>query len=74
MSAPVETPLTQPAPANSAAKSGPISDHDVADWKDRFNQVLGNAGETINSKSAGDAQEWSNGFFSCCSPIDTCET
>jgi hypothetical protein len=75
MSAPVDqTVPAQQAPVNGApANAGPINDNDVNDWKERFNHVLGNAGETINSKSPEHAQDWTNGFFSCCSPIDTCK-
>jgi hypothetical protein len=72
MSAPIDQAPVQPGPAK-AANAGPISDNDVNDWKERFNHVLGNAGETINSKSPEHAQDWSNSFFSCLSPIDTCE-
>jgi len=67
--APVAAPAAAPAAANG---TGPINDRDVEDWKNRFNHVLGNAGETVNSKSAADAQPWTNSFFGCCSPIDTC--
>lgn len=63
-----------PAPApQHPNNSGPINDKDVEDWKTRFNAVLGNAGETINSKSAEDSQSWTNQFFGCCSPIDLCK-
>ena len=72
MDGPVDHSVAPPAPA--PAKGGPIDNHDVDDWKNRFNHVLGNAGEVINSKSSGDAQEWSSGFFGCCNPIDTCKS
>jgi len=75
MSVPVDhaqVPVAPAAPAPAPANAGPINDHDIEDWKNRFNTVLGNAGETINSKSAEGAQGWSNQFFGCCSPIDLC--
>jgi len=58
--------------AQAPAKQGPINDHDVEDWKNRFNHVLGNAGEVINSKSPAEAQDFQNAFFGCCAPIDLC--
>jgi hypothetical protein len=74
MSAPIDqtgAPAAAPAPA-AANATGPINDRDINDWKERFNKVLGNAGETVNSKSPESAQEWSNSFFGCCMPIETC--
>lgn len=64
-------PAANGAPA--PAKAGPINDHDVEQWKNRFNEVLAKPSEHVNSKSPADAREWQTGFFGCCSPIDTCK-
>jgi hypothetical protein len=62
----------QPVAAAPPAKAGPVDNKDVEEWKNRFNHVLGNAGEVVNSKASADAGDWSSGFFGCCNPIDTC--
>ncbi len=71
MDAPIDQPVASPP---APAKQGPIDNHDVADWKNRFNHTLGNASDVINSKSGVDAQDWHSGFFSCCTPIDICKS
>jgi hypothetical protein len=81
-----EAPATQPMgappqavapvhdPAHVGSKSsGPIDDKDINDWKDRFNKTFANVGETVNSKSPVEAQEYTTAFFGCCSPIETCK-
>ena len=60
------------APAQQNHNQGPISDKDVADWKNRFNDVLARPSEHINSKSPENSQPWYAGFFDCFSPIDLC--
>ena len=65
--------MAAPAPAPGAApKPGPLSDADMDDWKNRINDVLARPSEHVNSKSPQAAQPWTNGFFACLSPIDTC--
>lgn len=59
--------MSAPAPT-----SGPINDHDVAEWKDRLNVVLAKPSEVVNSKSPATAQPWHESFFGCFSPIDLC--
>ena len=49
-----------------------INDKYVAEWKERFNDVLARPGEHINQRSPEGAQSWSEAFFGCCSPIDLC--
>lgn len=71
MAAPQQQYQTQQAPAG-AAQPGPVSDADVKEWTDRFNDVLARPGEYINSKSPESAQPWYASFFGCFSPIDTC--
>lgn len=51
-------------------QQGPISDRDMEDWKGKFNKVLAQPSETINSKSSGG--QWMTSFFGCFNPIDTC--
>ncbi|KAK0709349.1 PLAC8 family-domain-containing protein [Lasiosphaeria miniovina] len=58
--------------AAAPAKPSPINDHDVEDWKTRFNDVLARPSEHINSKSPPTAAPWHNSFFACLTPIDTC--
>lgn len=60
------------APAQQPNAAGPISDKDVGDWKNRFNEVLAKPGEVVNSKSPEGAQPWNESFFGCFSPIDLC--
>jgi len=73
VAAPVHAPVAEHAPAVGGTKStGPINDNDINDWKDRFNKTFANVGETVNAKSPEGAQEFSNAFFGCCSPIETC--
>lgn len=59
---------TAPQPASS----GPIDNHDVEDWKQRFNTVLAKPSEHVKSASPATAQPWHNSLFGCCSPIDLC--
>lgn len=59
---------TAPQPASS----GPIDNHDVEDWKQRFNTVLAKPSEHVKSASPATAQSWHNSLFGCCSPIDLC--
>jgi len=54
------------------AAAGPINDHDVEDWKKRFNDVLAKPGDHVNSKSPEGAQSWTSGLFDCFNPIDLC--
>ncbi|CAK7218113.1 hypothetical protein SCUCBS95973_003379 [Sporothrix curviconia] len=49
-----------------------VNDKDVAEWKDRFNDVLARPADHINQRSPEGAQSWSEAFFGCCSPIDLC--
>ncbi|KAI1817953.1 PLAC8-domain-containing protein [Poronia punctata] len=49
-----------------------INPNDVEDWKDRFNQVLAQPADYLNSSSPETARSWHNGFFDCFNPIDTC--
>ncbi|SPO05136.1 related to DUF614 domain protein [Cephalotrichum gorgonifer] len=58
--------------AQAPAQPGPIDNKDVQEWTERFNQVLAQPGEVINSKSPEDSQPWYSGLFSCFNPIDTC--
>ncbi len=51
---------------------GAVNDQDVAEWKDRINDVLARPSEHVNHKSPEDAQSWNESFFGCCSPIDLC--
>jgi hypothetical protein len=61
-------------PTTVANNSGPIDNHDVNDWKNRFNEVLAKPGDVINSSSPADAREYQSSFFGCFNPIDTCKT
>jgi len=56
----------------AANNSGPIDNKDVDDWKNRFNEVLGDASGTLNHTSPEDAREWNASFFGCLDPIDKC--
>ncbi|CAK7231139.1 hypothetical protein SEUCBS140593_007825 [Sporothrix eucalyptigena] len=49
-----------------------VNDKDVAEWTERFKQVLATPAEHINQRSPEGAQSWSEAFFGCCSPIDLC--
>ena len=79
---PAYAPAYAPAPAAAPAaatnaptaghSNGPIDEHDLNDWKARFNDVLARPGEHINSKSPEASQPWHAGFFDCFNPIDTC--
>ena len=82
--APVGAPSYTDAPAAHAGapaahtanaannNNGPIDHNDIEHWTKRLNTALGDASGTIHQKSAPDARNWSNAFFGCCSPIDTC--
>ncbi|KAK3991473.1 PLAC8 family-domain-containing protein [Cladorrhinum sp. PSN332] len=70
MAAPAPTPA--PAAAAAAPKQGPISDADVNEWKNRFNEVMARPSEHLNSKSPADAQPWTNNFWHFFNPLETC--
>ncbi|KAI3317349.1 PLAC8-domain-containing protein [Xylariaceae sp. AK1471] len=54
------------------ANNGPIDANDLNDWKDRFNQVLAQPSEHLNSKSPDSAQSWTSNFIEFWNPVDTC--
>ncbi|KAK2604073.1 hypothetical protein N8I77_007032 [Diaporthe amygdali] len=58
--------------APQRASPGPIDNHDVEDWKQRFNTVLAKPSEHVKSASPPTAQAWRSSFFRCCSPVDLC--
>ena len=63
----------QPAqPAQPGAAAGPIDPKDVQWWMDQLNGTLKDVGGAINQQSPAGASSWSNGFFDCFNPIDTC--
>ena len=66
--APQSQPHTQPG----AASQGPINDADVAEWKNRFNDVLARPSEHLNSKSPENAEPWTSNFWHFFNPLETC--
>ena len=64
--------MAAPAQATGPQKPGPLSDADMDDWKTRINDVLARPSEHVNSKSPESSQPWTNAFFACFNPIDTC--
>ncbi|KAK4171591.1 PLAC8 family-domain-containing protein [Triangularia setosa] len=68
--------MAAPAPQATATPStqatGPISDADVAEWKDKFNKVFAAPSEHFNSKSPATAQPWTHNFWNFVNPLETC--
>ncbi|ORY66186.1 PLAC8 family-domain-containing protein [Pseudomassariella vexata] len=58
--------------ASAQNSNGPISDEDINDWKNRFNEVLAKPNDHVNSKSPEGSQPWTNSLFGCFNPIDLC--
>ncbi|KAI0391360.1 PLAC8 family-domain-containing protein [Xylariaceae sp. FL0594] len=56
----------------TTTSSGPISNDDIDDWKNRFNEVLAQPGAWVNNRSPDTARPWHAGLFECFSPLDTC--
>jgi hypothetical protein len=54
------------------ANNGPIDSNDINDWMGRFNQVLAQPSEHLNSKSPDSAQSWHSNFIEFWNPLDTC--
>jgi len=67
--------MSAPAPQQQQAGSssqGVLNDSDVNEWKDRFNDVLLQAGDVVKYKSPPGAQPWHEAFCGCLNPIDLC--
>lgn len=71
-------PAAAPAPAPAAETTrgtgtagGLIDPNDVEDWKNRFNAVMADK-EMLKSASPAGARPWTNSYFACCTPVDTC--
>ncbi|RMZ85366.1 hypothetical protein DV737_g805, partial [Chaetothyriales sp. CBS 132003] len=60
-----------PAAAAPAQQGVAIDQKDVHEWVGRFNAALADT-KTITANATADARPWSEGFFACFNPIDTC--
>ncbi|RMZ89146.1 hypothetical protein DV736_g3620, partial [Chaetothyriales sp. CBS 134916] len=58
-------------PTTAPAQQGVVDQKDVNEWVGRFNAALADT-KTITANATPDARPWSEGFFSCFNPIDTC--
>ena len=69
--APPHTEPAHTAPAHSVPHTAPKSDmqRDMDGWVEKFNHAAKDHRQVTHAP--GDAP-WSNGFWACCTPADTC--
>ena len=63
--------LPMASPANGPAQKPMVDQNDIHDWVGRFNGALADT-KTITGEAPMDARPWSESFFGCFAPIDTC--